>query len=103
MKRVLKKQSGFTLLEMSIVLFIISLLILIVLPNLTSQRRHASRIHRDAIATVVQTQVDEYLNEHDTTTVSYQELERAHYLTSGQVKKARGQGLAIAGGQVVKR
>lgn len=97
-----KKQQGFTLLEMSIVLFIISLLILIVLPNLTSQRQHASKIHRDAMATVVQTQVDEYLNEHDKQTVSYRELEQAHYLTSSQVKKARGQGLVITNGQVVK-
>lgn len=35
MKVLKKKQSGFTLLEMSIVLFIISLLVLIMLPNLS--------------------------------------------------------------------
>ena len=35
MKILKKKQSGFTLLEMSIVLFIISLLVLIMLPNLS--------------------------------------------------------------------
>ena len=102
MKHFMKKQEGFTLLEMSIVLFNISLLVLIVLPNLTSQRRHASKIHCDAMATVVQTQVDEYLNEHDKQTVSYKELEQAHYLTSSQVKRARGQGLVITNGQVVK-
>lgn len=38
MKILKKKQSGFTLLEMSIVLFIISLLVLIMLPNLSQQR-----------------------------------------------------------------
>ena len=40
-----KKKAGFTLLEMSIVLFIISLLILIILPNLAQQRKNATRIH----------------------------------------------------------
>ena len=54
----LRKREAFTLLEMSIVLFIISLLILIVLPNLTAQRKSAKRIHRDAMVSVVQTQVD---------------------------------------------
>ena len=59
----LRKREAFTLLEMSIVLFIISLLILIVLPNLTAQRKSAKRIHRDAMVSVVQTQVDEYAND----------------------------------------
>lgn len=45
MKILKKKQSGFTLLEMSIVLFIISLLVLIMLPNLSQQRKHANSIH----------------------------------------------------------
>ena len=59
----LRKREAFTLLEMSIVLFIISLLILIVLPNLTAQRKSAKRIHHDAMVSVVQTQVDEYAND----------------------------------------
>lgn len=34
-----KKKSAFTLLEMAVVLFIISLLILIILPNVAAQRK----------------------------------------------------------------
>ncbi|MCP9315902.1 prepilin-type N-terminal cleavage/methylation domain-containing protein [Liquorilactobacillus nagelii] len=37
-----KKVQGFTLIEMSIVLFIIALLILIILPNIGSQRQRGS-------------------------------------------------------------
>jgi competence protein ComGC len=42
MKAKIKK--GFTLIEMTIVLFIISLLILIILPNVTSQKKNARHI-----------------------------------------------------------
>lgn len=103
MKYFKKKQQGFTLLEMSIVLFIISLLILIVLPNLTTQRQHASRVHRDAMVTVIQTQVDEYANEHGTNKVSLSELKNNHYLTSAQYNKAREQHLTINNGRVIKQ
>ena len=41
-KRVAK---GFTLVEMTIVLFIISLLILIIVPNLGAQRKHATSVN----------------------------------------------------------
>ena len=101
MKWLKHQQQGFTLLEMSIVLFIIILLILIVLPNLTSQRQHARKVHRDAMGTVVQTQVDEYVNDHDTNHVSFRDLEGAHYLTGAQVRKARSQGIKIVNGRVV--
>ena len=53
MKILKKKQSGFTLLEMSIVLFIISLLVLIMLPNLSQQRKHANSIHGKAMTSVI--------------------------------------------------
>ena len=40
-----KKRRGFTLIEMAIVLFIISLLILIILPNIGTQRKHANTVN----------------------------------------------------------
>ncbi len=40
MKRFRKKHSGFTLIEAAIVLFIVSLLMLIILPNLNAQHRY---------------------------------------------------------------
>lgn len=99
----LKKREAFTLLEMSIVLFIISLLILIILPNLTAQRKNAKKIHRDAMVSVVQTQVDEYANDGGNENVSLEELRDAKYLTSAQVKKAHEQHIVIVDGKVIKR
>ena len=93
MEKVFKRRrSGFTLLEMSIVLFIISLLILIVLPNLAQQRRHANRVHGDA-----------YENEHGTNRVSYAQLQADDYLTKAQVARAQREQIVIANGKAYRR
>ncbi|MGN1279625.1 MAG: competence type IV pilus major pilin ComGC [Limosilactobacillus sp.] len=99
----MKRQPAFTLLEMSIVLFIISLLILIILPNLSRQRQNASRIHRDAMVSVVQTQADAYENETGDTSVSLEQLKQHDYLTAAQVQKAKKEKIAIVNGKAVQR
>ena len=104
MEKVFKRRrSGFTLLEMSIVLFIISLLILIVLPNLAQQRRHANRVHGDAMVAVVQTQIDAYENEHGTNRVSYAQLQADDCLTKPQVARAQREQIVIANGKAYRR
>lgn len=102
-KYLMKKQPAFTLLEMSIVLFIISLLILIILPNLAHQRQNASRIHRDAMVSVVQTQVDAYENETGATNVSLDQLRQHDYLTAAQVQKAKKEHIAVVNGKAVQQ
>lgn len=99
----MKRQRGFTLLEMSIVLFIISLLILIMLPNLAAQRKHATGTHRQAMTAVVQTQIDLYKNDTGENVVDYGRLQRNDYLTASQVAKARKQHIVIVGGRAVAR
>lgn len=91
---------GFTLVEMTIVLFIISLLILIILPNLTGQRGRANTIHRQAMATLVEGQANAYLDEHSDERpapqmVTYPQLEKEGYLTEQQVKRAQQEGLEL--------
>lgn len=103
MKYFKQYRKAFTLLEMSVVLFIISLLILIVLPNLTQQRKHANRVHGRAMVSVVQTQVDSYENETGTSNVSLEELRSHDYLTTAQVKQAHKDGIEIVNGKVVQR
>ena len=89
-------RSGFTLIEMTVVLFIISLLILIILPNIAHQRHNAQNVHRNAMTSVVQSQIDSYLNDNDnSSTVNYGELEHGKYLTSAQVKKAKSEHIQI--------
>lgn len=101
MKKLMKQQRrAFTLIEMAVVLFIISLLILIILPNLSKQRHHASAVHGDAMVNVVQTQVDLYENEHNSVLPTFAVLERDKYLSSKQVKQARQEGIVIDGTEV---
>ncbi|MDU5334451.1 competence type IV pilus major pilin ComGC [Enterococcus sp.] len=53
-----KKLSGFTLLEMLVVLFVISLLLLLFVPKIMSQKDSASKKSDAAIVKVVQTQIE---------------------------------------------
>ena len=92
----MSKRHGFTLVEMTIVLFIISLLVLIILPNLNGQRHRASGIHQHAMETVVQGQVTAYLEDHQSAEhVTYAALEEGRYLTAQQVKQAKQEGIKI--------
>ncbi|GAB6092364.1 competence type IV pilus major pilin ComGC [Furfurilactobacillus curtus] len=90
-----RARSGFTLIEMAVVLFIISLLILIILPNITDSRRSATKTHGQALTQVVQTQVDLYQNDHGDQTVTFDELQTGKYLTGRQIDKAKAEGIEI--------
>lgn len=81
-----QKRHAFTLLEMAIVLFIISLLVLIILPNLSTQREHATKIHENAMTNVVQTQLDLYENDTGQKAQSIDQLVENQYLTSAQAR-----------------
>lgn len=98
-KRVKKMREGFTLIDMTIVLFIISLLILIIIPNLSNQRKHAQSVHSSAMTEVVQAQIDAYFSQHPTAkSVSFPD----RYLTAKQVKQAKDEGLKITHNEVQK-
>lgn len=102
-KQVKKMREGFTLIEMTIVLFIISLLILIIIPNLSNQRKHAQSVHSSAMTEVVQAQIDAYFSQHPTEkTVNFPELTKGGYLTTKQVKQAKDEGLKISHNEVQK-
>lgn len=103
MKKKLKKRTGFTLLEMSIVLFIISLLVLIMLPNLSQQRKNANRIHGNAMTSVIQTQVEAYENDTGKNATTLEQLQNDNYLTASQVKKARQEHIRIANGKAIQQ
>lgn len=98
----LKAAKAFTLIEMAIVLFIISLLILIILLNLASQRKHASGVHRNAMVSVVQTQIDLYENETGESQVDFDTLEKKDYLTKDQVDKAQKENIKITGDKAIQ-
>lgn len=95
-----RKKEAFTLIEMTIVLFIIGLLILIIAPNINHQKDRANSVHTSAMTTVVQTQLDTYLDAKEKKTASLGELQKAGYLTAKQVKIAVKEGIKINGDDV---
>ncbi|WP_283095934.1 competence type IV pilus major pilin ComGC [Apilactobacillus xinyiensis] len=95
-----KNKPAFTLIEMTVVLFIISLLILIIVPNLSSQKSKANKIHANAMTLVIQNQIDSYLDDKDGK-VDYSSLQNDGYLTEKQVKSAKQMGLSIRDNKVV--
>lgn len=95
-KYLAKKVPAFTLLEMAVVLFIISLLVLIILPNVAAQRKNASKINRNALQTELNTQAQLYMNDHNVNSVTVADLEQAKYLTASQVEAIKRGHLEIS-------
>ncbi|MCP0886272.1 prepilin-type N-terminal cleavage/methylation domain-containing protein [Ligilactobacillus sp. WILCCON 0076] len=92
--KIKNKVQGFTLIEMVVVLFIISLLLLIVIPNVTEQRQHANVISDSALKTELSTQRQLYLSDNPTeSTVSLEKLQEEKYLSSQQVKQIKERNL----------
>ncbi len=98
-----KQRRAFTLIEMVIVLFIISLLILIIVPNLSASRKNATKTHSEALTQVVQTQVDLYQNDNGDKDVTFDELQTDNYLTSKQIAKAKDEGIEIHNNVAAKK
>ena len=77
------KHQGFTLVEMLIVLLVISILILLFVPNLSAQRTEIDEKGNAAIVKDVETQIELFqLNENRTPT--RQELLAGNYVTEEQ-------------------
>ena len=90
-----KKRRGFTLIEMAIVLFIISLLILIILTNIGTQRKHANTVNDKALQTQLNTQAELYMDEKNTNTVTIDELKSANYLNNDQYDQIKKKNIEI--------
>lgn len=92
-----KKQmrEAFTLLEMILVLFVISVLLLLVVPNIGSKRESIDRKGAEALATVIATQVELYELEHNTTNVSLETLAQQGYLSDKQLAEAQEKNMVI--------
>ncbi|MER2063315.1 MAG: competence type IV pilus major pilin ComGC [Alkalibacterium sp.] len=99
----LKIEEGFTLIEMSLVLFIISALLLLFVPNLSDRQESAASTGDDAVASVLQAQVDMYKMDHDNKApASFDAMRNAKYLTEKQAKKAAAD-FELSGDTVVRK
>ncbi|MDD6386837.1 competence type IV pilus major pilin ComGC [Lactobacillus equicursoris] len=84
-----KKQPGFTLIEMVIVVAIIATLVLLISPNLLSQKKKADDRSKNAFVSTLQTQIQLYREDHDDKVpTNFKQMTDEHYLTADQQKKA---------------
>lgn len=100
MKRLLNKlkdTKAFTLLEMAIVLFIISALLLIVIPNIGTHQDTAEGTGNEALQVVINTQADLYEIETGNRPGSLSDLAAEGYLNAAQLEEATNKGLSITG------
>lgn len=80
-----RNESGFTLIEMAIVLFVISILLLLIVPNVSRHRGSASTTGDEALIKVVETQKSLYAMENNGKEAEVSELLSGGYLTKDQV------------------
>ncbi|WP_225422933.1 competence type IV pilus major pilin ComGC [Companilactobacillus jidongensis] len=86
-KLIKKTKKAFTLIEMVIVLFIISLLLLVMIPNLGAQKNNASTKSEDAFVTTMQTEIDMYDGD-GVSIPTWRNLKDDGYISENQFKRA---------------
>ncbi|MFM0599988.1 competence type IV pilus major pilin ComGC [Streptococcus suis] len=87
MKKLIEmKVKGFTLVEMLVVLGIISLLLLLFVPNLSQQKDAIQKKGDAAVVKVVESQMELYELEHDKE-ATVADLQQAGYITEKQAEQ----------------
>lgn len=87
MKKMLKKKvKGFTLIEMLVVLGIISILLLLFVPNLSKQKQKIQEDGNAVVVKVVESQMDIYELEYGVRPTA-EELEKLEMITEDQLEK----------------
>lgn len=95
----IKNEKAFTMIEMMIVLLVISILILIALPNVTKNSKTIDDKGCDAYVKMVQGQVEAYKLDKKTLPTSIQQLSEDQYLPEG-AQCPDGRELTIVDGKV---
>ena len=96
----IKKEQGFTLIEMMIVIMIISMLLLIAVPSLTKNNEVVEDKSCEATVKVVQAQAAAYKADTDSMPVSVNDLVDGGYLDQANAKCPGGEALTISNGVV---
>lgn len=95
-----KNEKGFTLIEMLVVLLIITVLILLIVPNLGGKTGDMHDKGCEALVVTVQGQADMYELDKGSEVASIQALVTADYINESQKKCHNGKVLTISDGKV---
>lgn len=76
----MRNEKGFTLIEMMIVLFVISILLLITIPNVTKNQSSITEKGCEGLVNMVQAQIQAYMIDHNGQTPSIDDLTEKGYL-----------------------
>lgn len=76
----MRKQQGFTLIEMLIVLLVISILLIITVPNIVKHQQSIRNKGCDAFVKMVQAQVQSYQIDHDVIPPSLADMKTKGYI-----------------------
>jgi len=96
----MKNEDGFTLIEMMIVLLIISILLIITLPNITKHNSKINSTGCEAFVKMVEAEVQAYYMDNNGYPQNISDLVDEGYLKEGQTTCPNGKELSIQNGSV---
>lgn len=94
----MRNEKGFTLIEMMIVLFVISILLLITIPNVTKNQSSITEKGCEGLVNMVQAQIQAYMIDHNGETPDINDLTSNGYLESAP-KCPNGSSVTIVNGK----
>ncbi|WP_018659838.1 competence type IV pilus major pilin ComGC [Allofustis seminis] len=86
MKRMIKDERGFTLIEMVLVVLIIAALLLIFIPNIANTREKAISKSEEAVVKVVEMQMEAYMLDTGASSVTAEQLKDEGYIDEKQLE-----------------
>ena len=95
------EEDGFTLIEMLLVLLVISVLIILIIPNIAAQSRNVQDTGCDAQVKMVQSQIEAYTLNEGSVPASINALV-PDYLTNDQISCQNGDNITINNGEAVR-
>ena len=95
-------EEGFTLIEMLLVLLVISVLVILIIPNIAAQSRNVQDTGCEAQVRMVQSQIEAYTLNEGGTPATIQELV-PDYLTAEQVSCQNGDSITITNGEATRQ
>ncbi|MGP7816229.1 competence type IV pilus major pilin ComGC [Niallia sp. 01092] len=92
----MKNEKGFTLIEMMIVLLVISILLLITIPNVTKHNSKINKTGCDAFVKMAQAEVQSYYMDNQKYPTDMEALADAGYVQEGQTTCPNGKAVVIS-------